>query len=150
MEKIKKIVVPVDFSTNTDKLVDYALYMGKSLSAKLVFIHAVSLYGGDAMFSIAYPADYKATFVDDARERMENLVADVRDQCPDCKGEVVVGEPTDEIVRFAKSTGADMIVISTHGAKGLEKILLGSVAERVVHRAHCPVLVMNPFRKAAS
>jgi nucleotide-binding universal stress UspA family protein len=60
---------------------------------------------------------------------------------------VVTGDPVDRITEIAKEKNSDLIIISTHGAKGLEKILLGSVAERVLKRAHCPVLVMNPFKR---
>lgn len=146
MEKIRKVVVPVDFSDNTEKLADYARYMGKELSAALHFIHVVGIYSGDAMvgmpFSTSLKKDYEAT----ARERMNNLVDDMIANDTKCKGEVLTGEPVEEIVNYAEKEAADLIIISTHGVKGWEKILLGSVAERVVHKAHCPVLFMNPFK----
>jgi len=53
------------------------------------------------------------------------------------------GEPEEEIVRFAEESKADLIVMGSHGHKGLVKLLIGSVAERVIGRAHCPVLVMK-------
>jgi nucleotide-binding universal stress UspA family protein len=56
---------------------------------------------------------------------------------------VLSGEPEEEIVRFAESSKADLIVMGSHGHKGLAKLLIGSVAERVIGRAHCPVLVMK-------
>jgi hypothetical protein len=69
-----------------------------------------------------------------------------RKKFPDCTGEVITGDPVDEILECGRDKDADLIIISTHGLKGLEKILLGSVAGRVVKRAHCPVLTMNPFK----
>jgi len=63
-----------------------------------------------------------------------------------CTGKVVNGEVVDEIVAYTEEKNAGMIIIGTHGAKGLKKILLGNVAERVVHRAPCPVLLFNPYR----
>jgi nucleotide-binding universal stress UspA family protein len=66
--------------------------------------------------------------------------------CLECTGDVIVGDPVEKIVEFAREKDADMLIISTHGAKGLEKILLGSVAERVLKRVHCPVLFMNPYK----
>ena len=71
---------------------------------------------------------------------MDNLLDDSREINPGCSGEVLAGDPVDEIVRVADDRDADMLIISTHGAKGLEKILLGSVTERVVKRVHCPIL----------
>jgi nucleotide-binding universal stress UspA family protein len=78
---------------------------------------------------------------------MANLLHDTKEQCLGCTGQVINGEPVEKIVEVAEEKDADLIIISTHGAKGLEKILLGSVAERVLKRAHCPVLIMNPFKK---
>ncbi len=149
MQKIKNIVVPVDFSDHTEKLVDYAFGMGKELSATLHFVHAVALHPDAAiMFGMPYFTDYQSTFEASAQERMTSMVEGLQKKSPGCKGEVVMGEPVDTIVEYARSVPADLIIISTHGAKGLEKILLGSVAERVVQRAPCPVLVLNPFRTA--
>lgn len=147
MENIQTIVVPVDFSENTEKLVDYALGMGKALSATLHFVHAVAIYTGDGLFGVPYSNEFLADFEVNAKQRMANLVSDAQRTCPGCTGEVVVGDPVEKIVEYAEAKEADMIIISTHGAKGLEKILLGSVTERVVKRAHCPVLSLNPFRK---
>ena len=56
------------------------------------------------------------------------------------------GDTVYEIVAYAKNQKADLIVIGTHGTRGLEKILLGSVAERVLKRAHCPTLIINPYK----
>ena len=83
----------------------------------------------------------------EAKVRMSNLLEDNSERCPGCTGEVVIGEPVDKIVEISRAKDADLIIISTHGAKGLEKIMLGSIAERVLKRAHCPVLTMNPFKK---
>ena len=65
---------------------------------------------------------------------------------PESKTVVLHGIIVDEIVNFAQNKETDIIIIGTHGTKGIEKLLLGSVAERVVKSAHCPTLVMNPFK----
>jgi nucleotide-binding universal stress UspA family protein len=66
--------------------------------------------------------------------------------CPDCKGVVLNGDVADTLVEYAKENDIDLIVMGTHGAQGIEKILLGSVAERVLNRSSCPVLVFNPYK----
>lgn len=146
MEQIKKVVVPVDFCENTEKLVDYAVYIGSSLSAELHFVHVVNFYSGDAMLGMPIPAELQIQYETDVNKRMVSFIDDLLDRYPGVTGKIVTGEPVAEIVKFAESLGADLIVISTHGTKGMESILLGSVARRVVKHAHCPVLVMNPFR----
>jgi nucleotide-binding universal stress UspA family protein len=147
MEKINTIVVPVDFSKTTEKLVDYAVYMALQLSVIPHFVHVVDLYSGDAMLGNPYVQECREKLLTDAKIRMSNLLADNKKKCPQCTGDVVTGDPVDRITEIAKEKNSDLIIISTHGAKGLEKILLGSVAERVLKRAHCPVLVMNPFKR---
>lgn len=145
MEKIETIVVPVDFYENTDKLVNYSSYIAEALSAKLNFIHVVKLVSVDEMLG-KVSAEFQIRLEKDMQRRMEELVTDVKKRCPGSTGGVVTGEAVRDIVNYAESNGADLIIISTHGSKGLESILLGSVARRVVKHAHCPVLVMNPFK----
>jgi len=147
MKETQTMVVPVDFSEITGKLVDYAVYMADKLEAKIQFVHAVYFYPGDAMLGVPYAQECESRLLANAEKKMSNLVADYKDRVPGVAGEVIVGEPVDKIIDYAKQKAADLIIISTHGAKGLEKILLGSVAERVVKRAHCPVLFMNPFKE---
>ncbi|NOR25763.1 MAG: hypothetical protein GQ542_15525 [Desulforhopalus sp.] len=81
------------------------------------------------------------------KKECQIFLKDNRGRCSGCTGEVTVGDPVDTITEFARAKDSDLIIISTHGAKGFEKILLGSVTERVLKRAHCPVLVMNPYKK---
>ncbi len=147
MKSVKKIVVPVDFAENTSKLVDYACYMAERLSATLHFVHVVAIYPGDVMTGAPFAEEYQDKVHFAAEERMAILVRDTEEKCPGCSGQTVNGDPAEKIVELAMAADADLIITSTHGAKGLEKILLGSVAERVLKRAHCPVLIMNPFRK---
>lgn len=147
MKETHCIVVPVDFSETTDKLVEYAVYMSGKLSAEIHFVHVVHFYAGDAMVGFAYAQECEDRLLDNAKSKMANLLADTRAAVKDCTGDVVIGDPVEKIVDFAEKSAADLLIISTHGAKGLEKILLGSVAERVLKRAHCPVLFMNPYKK---
>jgi len=140
------IIVPVDFLKNSDKLVDYSIKMAEKLSVSIHFIHVVTSPVGDAMIGAPFAAEYEGRMLSDAQERMANLLKDNSERCPSCTGDVVLGEPVDKIIEIAQEKRADLIIISTHGAKGLEKILLGSVAERVLKQAHCPVLIMNPYK----
>jgi nucleotide-binding universal stress UspA family protein len=147
MNETNSIVVPVDFSGITTKLVDYAVNMANRLSGVIHFFHVVHFYAGDTMLGLPYAQEYETNLLKNAEERMANLLADHKERCPKCTGEVVIGDPVEKIVEFAQAKESDLIIISTHGLKGLEKILLGSVAERVLKRAHCPVLFLNPFKK---
>ena len=147
MQEIVKIVVPVDLEKNTAKLVDFALYMANKLDGELIFFHAVEFLamGEMALGNFAYD-DYNSARVVRAESMLRDIVEESSAKCRKCDSKVVVGDIVDEIVDFSRDQDAGMIIIGTHGKRGLEKILLGSVAERVLKSAPCPVLVMNPYR----
>ncbi len=147
MQEITKIVVPVDFSKNTDKLVEFAIYMASKLSAEISFVHvAESFKGYDMMLGSTSFTDIKKEVRAGMEQRMANLVQDNGEKCSGCAGKVVDGDKVDGITAYAEAEKANLLIIGTHGTKGLEKILLGSVAERVVKRAACPVLTFNPYK----
>jgi len=150
MENVQKIVVPVDFSKSTNKLAGYAIYMAERLAAVVHFVHVVADFPADVMIGAPFAQEYQEKAFASSQEKMTNLVRKYQKQCPGCTGKVVYGAPVDEIVEFAGNMNADLLIISTHGAKGLEKILLGSVAERVLNSVHCPVLMMNPYKELQS
>ncbi len=147
MSKITHIVVPVDFLKTTDNLVEYATYMAEKLAAVLHFVYVVDMYTGNGMLEIPYVEECRKRLQTAAEEKMTRLIADNIAKFPGCTGEIIVGDPVEKIVEYAREKNGDLIVISSHGAKGLEKILLGSVTKRVLKRAHCPVLITNPFKK---
>jgi len=145
--EIKKIVAPVDFNSVTGKLVDYAVYVAERLEAEINFCHVIEpISMGDMMLGSPSLQEFEQKKKAHSEERMANIVSDNKSKCPKIFGKILNGDVVDEIVGYAKEEGADLIIIGTHGAKGLEKILLGRVAERVMQNAHCPCLVMNPFK----
>ncbi len=147
MRKIKRIVVPVYFSFHTEKLVEYATYLAEVLSAVISYIHVVEFYPGNSLMPLSYVQQYEEKLLADVNMRMSLLIKENSERCKGCTGKVVVGDPVEKITEFAKEQDADLLILSTHGSKGLERIALGSVAERVMKQAHCPVLIMNPFKK---
>lgn len=148
MQEIKHIVVPVDLEKNTQKLIDFAIYMANQLDGEISFFHGVEYVAmGEEMALGNFPyKDYNSARVQNAKKALEGIVQNATGKCKKCSSKVVIGDVVDEIIDYAKDRNANMIIIGTHGKRGLEKILLGSVADRVVKTAHCPVLVMNPYR----
>jgi len=146
MAAINKVVIPVDFSSNMDKVVDYAMSIADKLGAKVLFFHVVNDFKGYDMM-LVHPSFMGMTkdLELQAEERITGLVKDYEQREKGVSGNVIVGDAADEIINYAKLERADMIIIGTHGSKGLERVLMGSTAERVVKKAPCPVLVFNPF-----
>lgn len=147
MQDITKIVVPVDLEKHTQKVVDFAIYMGGKIDAHISLIHVTEFYSpGDMMLGSPSLESLNNERVERAQETMNNLIEDNRGAYKKMSGTVLKGEIVETIVQFAADEEAGLVIIGTHGAKGLEKILLGSVAERVLKRAHCPTLTMNPYK----
>lgn len=148
MLEIAQIVVPVDLEKNTPKLIDYAISMANKLDSEILFFHGVELVvamGEMASGGFTYD-DYNTQRVHYAKQAIDKIVEKASGKCKKCSGKVVVGDVVDEIIDYAKKRKAGMIIMGTHGKRALEKILLGSVADRVLKAAPCPVLVMNSYR----
>jgi nucleotide-binding universal stress UspA family protein len=149
MQIIEHIFVPVDFHQHTDELANFAMAIGGKLGAKLTFLHVVAQVTGMVGFAEEFATTFTTLNRDllrHAQAKMNALVAKGKADCPDCAGVVLSGEVADSLVDYVKDKPNSLIVMATHGAKGIEKIMLGSVAERVLKRASCPVLLFNPYR----
>jgi len=149
MQTIQQIIVPVDFHQHTDDLAVFAIDIAKKLEAKITFVHVAQHMAEAAMYAEEYPSTFAA--VDEellgyAQKRMDALVEKSQAACPGCAGAVIRGEAADGIVDYVKEKNNCLIVMGTHGAQGIEKIMLGSVAERVLKRASCPILIFNPYK----
>lgn len=147
MAEIKTILFPTDFTEASTKVVPYARFLAEKLGAKLIVLFVVEELAKYANFYVPHSAldNLEAELMESARKKMENFLEEELEGFP-AESVVTRGDVPEEIVRVAEEKGADLIVMGTHGRKGLEKVLLGSVAERVVKTASCPVMTVNPYR----
>ncbi|KAB0664057.1 universal stress protein [Oryzomonas japonica] len=142
MKRFDKIMMATDFSDNSDYAFDYALALARQFDAELTIVHVIN-----------EPADLRGIYVPEIT--YEELEKEINQGAKDmmakfCKNKladygnyktvIASGVPFQEIIAKADETGAALIVIGTHGRTGLEHLVFGSTAERVVRAAHCPVL----------
>lgn len=139
---IATILVPVDFSDGSRGALRYATSLAKTFRAKVIVFHAIETLSYGMTESLQWTDLYAniKTIVDPL---LENAVRDLRDVGVDATGASSQGAADDEIVKRAKEEGADLIVMGTHGRRGLRRLFMGSVAERVVRLAPCPVLTVG-------
>lgn len=135
----KRIVVPTDFSEESMSAVDAALEIATDASA----IHVVHVL---PELVVIEPSVAWATIEDE--DRIQATERQLRaalegDKYRDMHLKVLVGDPGHSIADFAQDVQAELIVLPSHGRTGLKRMLIGSVAERVVRLAHCPVLVIR-------
>lgn len=143
----KRICCPIDFSDASHAAMEVAADLARRNGASLVLLHAYPIPGytfpdGSVVASprmMQELADQAEKHLDEWRAEAEKLVG-----APRVETEKAIGEPAAEILSFAKSSGQDLLVLGTHGRTGLEHALMGSVAERVVRKANCPVLTVRP------
>jgi len=147
MGTAQEIIVAVDFQQHTQKLVDFAIDLANRLNGKLTIIHVLNIVIPYTDYSPESSKNFDEKLLAHVENKMEVLVEQSQISFPACKGVVLRGEVIESIVDFTREARADLLVMGTHGAKGIEKILLGSVAERVLKRASCPVLMFNPFKE---
>ena len=145
MNDIQQVLIPVDFHRHSDELADFAVGVVNKLGARATFVHVVE----NVDVYVDYTPDFLTKVSQELRDHGERKMADflegIKAKCPGCGGVVLLGDAADKIVDLALERQADLIIMGTHGAKGIEKVLLGSVAERVLKRAGCPTLVFNPY-----
>ncbi len=145
--KLKKILCPVDFSESADHALNYALTLAEMGGAELLLIHvveAISYPQSAALFEpllgeVDLTMKLQSAFEEQLRQRVTELQADYAH----VSGKAVTGNTFVEIIRAAREENADMIVMGTHGRTGLAHVLIGSVAEKVVRGAPCPVLTVK-------
>ena len=134
-----KVLVPVDFSDVSLKAIDEALLMVADPS----HIHLIHVL---PMLAPAEPGVVWNVVDDELREKhVREALAErlTDDKFAAVKVEVAIGDPGHEIADYAKEADVDLIVLPSHGRTGITRLLVGSVAERVVRLAHCPVLVLR-------
>jgi nucleotide-binding universal stress UspA family protein len=138
--KFKTILLGIDFSGPVATVLNAAKSLADEFGGTLYLVHAVApvLYGPGATPELL-EAD-----LDAARAQMEVVVSKASFGSIPYRSVIEFAEPTDLIDRIARAQAADLIVVGTHGAHGLEKLAFGSVAESVLRRVPCPVLVIGP------
>jgi nucleotide-binding universal stress UspA family protein len=145
MQEIRQVIVPVDFNEHSDTLAEFAFYFADKMNAKVTFVHVMKHLPDYSDFEQSLE-QLEHNFLIHAEKKMVDFLEKIQSRGRNCSGQVLSGVAADAIIAYAKEKEGDMIIISTHGSQGIEKILLGSVADRVIKGAHCPTLVFNPFK----
>lgn len=144
--KTRRILHPSDFSSASKAAFVRALATAKAERAELLLVHVVMPVipsTGDGLVPAQVQDDIERSMRADAQKQLDKLVAEAKAARVRVRGILLEGTPADRIVRAARSYHVDVIVIGTHGRMGLARVFLGSVAERVVGTAPCPVLTVR-------
>lgn len=145
MPDIKKILCAVDFSDSSRIVAAYAATFARSLGAEVVVLYVAPSLTQYVGFHVPPSSieSFVGGIVDGAEQTMEKFIEEHFKGLA-AAGKVTTGYAAEEILTVAQENGADMIVMGTHGRKGIDRILFGSVAEKVVKSAPIPVFTVRP------
>ena len=146
MESIKHILVPTDFGESAERATDYALALAGKFDAKLTLMHVYSTPTYTYAEGFLWPVEELAR---GAQVALGTVVETLKQRNAGIDSALVMGAPWEQILLVAKQRGVDLIVMGTHGRRGLSRMLLGSVAERVVRMSPVPVLAIPSAEHAS-
>ncbi|MEP6860338.1 MAG: universal stress protein [Deltaproteobacteria bacterium] len=143
MKLPKTILVPIDFSEGSAAALDYAVGLARKLDAKICLLNVIGVQVLGAEYGMPVAASTIELIYSTNQQALDKLVAANKDKVSFARTLLEAGDPRTTIEAVAKKVDADLIVMGTHGRRGLRRMLLGSVAETVVRTAPCPVLLVR-------
>ena len=148
MKDIKKILFPVDLSETSQKIVPYVEIMAKKFDANIHLLFVARLF--DYFVTIYVPhksiRNFENEIAKGGKRRLDEFQAKYFPEPFKTKSVVLLGDASEKIIEYAKKEKIDLLIMGTHGRKGLDRVIFGSVAEQVSKMAAVPVLLINPYR----
>ena len=148
MKELKKILFPYDLSENAAKILPYVLSISEAYNSTIYLLHVVHDLHKWGKAYIPHPSMdvFQKEALEGAEKAMDRVCEEQLQSCPSLERRVVSGDPATEIVKTIEAEDIDLVIMGTHGRKGLENIIFGSVAENVVKKSPAPVLTINPYK----
>jgi nucleotide-binding universal stress UspA family protein len=144
MKRIEKILVPVDFSEHSASALEMAISLAKALGARIQLLHCYQIQPlGISPYGIVLPENFDSEIRQGAERRVDEWRAKVMLEGIEVDASLSSRFPSLEISETASEMGADLIVMGTRGLAGIKHVFLGSVAERTLRLAPCPVLTVK-------
>lgn len=140
--RVSRILVPTDFSECSVAALDYAVALAKPLNADLILVHVIEPFPYNVIEGLTF-VDYGARLTSETQALLDRLSKRALREKLSVATHLTGGIPFREIIDMAKREKADLIVIGTHGRTGFSHLITGSVAERVVRLAPCPVVTIR-------
>ncbi len=143
---INNILVPIDFSVHSKNALKYAVPLARQFDAALHLVYVVepTIYPADLGFGQVVLPGVEDELRQKGQEELDELTAKEIGRAVNATAAVRTGTPSQEILAEAEERGVDLIVMATHGHSGVEHMLFGSTAERIVRKSRCPVLTIRP------
>jgi nucleotide-binding universal stress UspA family protein len=148
MKEFNKILFPVDLSESSQKLVPYVTLMARKFGSEIHLLFVARVFEYFSGIYVPHPSisKFEDEVVQGAKKRIKEFTEEYFSDFPETEAKVVAGDISEEILNYTVSNGIDLLILGTHGRKGLEKVFFGSVAEKVAKTSPVPVLLINPYK----
>ena len=147
MIEFKKILYPLDLSDSSAKIVPYVQSVANRFESKIHLFFAARVFDYFTSIYVPHPSinQFEKEIIDGAEKRLYEFVDEHFSEFPDTRTAVVAGDAAEKIIEYIRDQDIDLVIMGTHGRKGMDKIIFGSVAERVLKTSPVPVMVVNPY-----
>lgn len=140
---IKKILIPVDGSDYSVRAAEYGITIAKLLGAQVMVVYVIDDVVLDQISKVSEREDNERELKQDGQRYINYILGLAEKENVKASSLLASGRPFEQIVHLAKGLGMELIVMGTYGHRGADRILIGSVAERVIEYSPCPVLVVK-------
>ena len=148
MKEFKRILFPVDLSESSTKMVPYVQTVAEKFESKIHILFAARVFEYFTSIYVPHPSinKFEKEIIEGAEKRLYEFIDEHFSNFPNTKTRVVAGDASEEILKYIEDQHIDLVIMGTHGRKGMDKIIFGSVAERVLKASPVPVMVVNPYK----
>ncbi len=148
MTEIKKILFPCDLTENSSKILPYVLSVSEKYNSMIYLLHVVQDLHRWGKVYIPHPSmdTFQKEALDGAEKALDRVCDQQLESCPNFQRRIVSGDPAMEILKTIETEDIDLVIMGTHGRKGLEHTIFGSVAGNVVKKSPVPVMTVNPYK----
>jgi nucleotide-binding universal stress UspA family protein len=143
VDSVKKILIPTDGSEYSLHAAEYGLSLAKQHNGQITVVYVLDEVVIDRFTHVTEREDIEKELKEDGQRYVNFVLGLAEKESVKANSLIVKGRPFEQIVHLANGLNMDLIVMGTYGRRGADRILLGSVAERVIEYAHCPVLVVK-------
>jgi nucleotide-binding universal stress UspA family protein len=146
MTQVKKILFPIDFAANFETMLPWVSTFADKFDATVYVVFVAQDLSSFSSFYVPHGniQSFQQEALDSARKRMAAVKQEFFSKFPKLETRVELGSPAEKILELAKKEKVDLIIMGVHGRKGMERAIFGSVADKVVQNAPCPVVTIHP------
>jgi nucleotide-binding universal stress UspA family protein len=148
MKEFKRILFPVDLSESSEKIIPVVQTVAEKFESEIHILFAARVFEYFTSIYVPHPSinKFEKEIIDGAEKRLYEFMDEHFSKFPNTKTAVVAGDASEEILNYIEDQHMDLVIMGTHGRKGMDKIIFGSVAERAVKLSPVPVMVVNPYK----